>query len=108
MPQAWRGTPASTPVMAPSSSWAGRMARQRRPGGFRSTAGLRAGTSERPRAAAGRSTPSRSAIVPASSSTERGSGLVVPGTAPAPQTTNGTGLSPQSRWPWPPIPRPWP
>ena len=137
MPQALVGMPARTPAMAPSSSWAGRMARQRRrrsPGAGASgrpadakpatvagaseaasgrpagapTLASRAGTSGRPRAADGRSTPSRSAIVAASSSTERGSRLVVPGTAPSPQTTNGTGLSPQSRWPWPPIPRPWP
>ena len=44
----------------------------------------------------------------ASSHTERGSVLTAPGTAPWPQTTNGTGRSPQSRWPWPPMPRPWP
>ena len=47
-------------------------------------------------------------MVGASSSTERGSGEVPPGTAPSPQTTKGTGRSPQSRCPWPPIPRPWP
>ncbi len=28
--------------------------------------------------------------------------------APLPHTTKGTGRSPQSRCPWPPIPRPWP
>ena len=32
-------------------------------------------------------------------------GTTAPGT-PSPQTTNGTGRSPQSRWPWPPIPGP--
>ena len=44
----------------------------------------------------------------ASSQTECGSRLTPPGDAPSPHTTKGTGRSPQSRCPWPPIPRPWP
>ncbi len=65
-------------------------------------------SSGRPRAAAGAGIPSSSAIVTASSQTERGSRETAPGSAPRPQTTKGTGRSPQSRWPWPPMPRPWP
>jgi hypothetical protein len=66
------------------------------------------GTSGRPRAAAGAATPSNRATVTPTSNTDRGSRDTAPGRAPAPHTTNGTGRSPQSRWPWPPIPRPWP
>ena len=73
------------------------------PGTQRAPAGPRTAAAAAPRAA-----PSRREIVAASSSTERGSRETAPGSAPSPQTTNGTGRSPQSRWPWPPIPRPWP
>ena len=77
-------------------------------GNAASTPGSSTGTNGRPRAAFGASTPSSRETVAATSSTERGSREIVPGCAPSPQTTNGTGRSPQSRWPWPPIPRPWP
>ena len=72
------------------------------------TPGSSTGTIGRPRAASGARTPSSRDTVSASSSTERGSREIPPGSEPSPQTTNGTGRSPQSRWPWPPIPRPWP
>jgi hypothetical protein len=76
--------------------------------GAQTTESSSAGTIALPRAAAGARTPSNRDTVAASSSTERGSREIAPGSAPSPQTTNGTGRSPQSRWPWPPIPRPWP
>ena len=67
------------------------------------------GSSGRPRAAAGAGTPQQ---LRRSSAPARGPSAAraetAPGTAPRPQTTNGTGRSPQSRWPWPPMPRPWP
>ena len=93
--------------MRGSSSRATTIARQRSVGSracSRETS--RTGTSGSPRAADGASTPSRSQTVEASSQTERCPRLTAPGTAPFPHTTNGTGRSPQSRCPWPPIPRP--
>jgi hypothetical protein len=92
--------PASMRPTTGSSSLATTMARQRVADASAhagSTRASSAGTSGRPRAASGCGTPSRRAIVAASSSTERGSRETVPGSAPSPQTTNGTGRSPQSR-----------
>ena len=73
-----------------------------------STPGSSTGTSGRPRAAVGAATPSSLETVAPTSNTDRASPDTAPARAPSPHTTNGTGRSPQSRWPWPPIPRPWP
>ncbi len=108
IPQASRGSPASTRPTAGSSSRATTTASARPAEAPCSMQGSSSGTIGRPRAAAGASTPSSDDTVAASSHTERGSRLTAPARAPAPQTTNGTGRSPQSRWPWPPIPRPCP
>ena len=98
IPQASTGRRASTSPMASSSSRATTIAAQRPLGGLHGgTAGSRTGTSGHPRAPDGASTPSRLAAVVASSSTDRGSALTAPGSAPLPHTTNGTGVSPQSR-----------
>ena len=122
MPQASPGTAASTRPMACCSSRATTIVRQRAPAAAPGSppavrgrsrpdpadSASAAGSSGRPRAAAGASTPSSRETVAASSSTERGSRTTAPGAAPRPQSTNGTGRSPQSRWPWPPMPRPCP
>ena len=88
------GSAAAAAGRAPGSSACGSTARRGRAG---STPGSSEGTSGRPRAAFGDGIPSSVEIVCASSSTERGSSEIAPGTAPRPQTTNGTGRSPQSR-----------
>ena len=104
----------ATPPTAASSSRATTIARQRPASAATPIAStdrvLTRARSGRPRAGLGGCRHARAGArcVAASSSTERGSRETAPGTAPAPQTTNGTGRSPQSRWPWPPMPRPWP
>ena len=110
-PQAALGMPASTLPTAGSSSRATTMARQRAP------AGRCAGSTQRvlaPAPAAGRAPPRAAArraggrSSPPARAPSAARARSRPGGAPSPQTTNGTGRSPQSRWPWPPIPRPWP
>jgi hypothetical protein len=96
MPQASRGRRASTPPSARSSSSAGTIARQRPPGARANALTSKMGTSGRPRAVSGGRTPSSAEVVCATSQIERRSRLTAPGTAPSPQTMNGTGDSPQS------------
>ncbi len=96
-PQATRGSRSSTRPIDASSSRARTIASARSPAAtaWPSMAGSSAGTSGRPRAAAGGSTPRSADSVRASSRTERGSWLTAPGVAPAPRDhERNRGLAP--------------